>query len=155
MRRWKTLDHPDDRADLMRRLDLLRPDTPRQWGRMDAHQMICHLADAMRGIMGLMQVSTGINVFNRTVVKWAAVYSPLPWPQGYPTRPELDQHQHGTRPVDFAADVLQVGALLESFTKAVASGAVRVHPIFGPMSGKEWLRWGYLHVDHHLRQFGL
>jgi hypothetical protein len=28
------------------------------------------------------------------------------------------------------------------------------HPFFGPMSREDWLRWGYLHADHHLRQFG-
>jgi hypothetical protein len=28
------------------------------------------------------------------------------------------------------------------------------HPIFGRMSRAAWLRWGYLHADHHLRQFG-
>jgi hypothetical protein len=27
------------------------------------------------------------------------------------------------------------------------------HPIFGPMSRSAWLRWAYLHMDHHLRQF--
>jgi len=29
------------------------------------------------------------------------------------------------------------------------------HPIFGPMSRPAWLRWAYLHADHHLRQFGV
>ena len=29
-----------------------------------------------------------------------------------------------------------------------------VHPIFGRMSERTWLRWAYLHTDHHLRQFG-
>ena len=28
------------------------------------------------------------------------------------------------------------------------------HPIFGRMSQRAWLRWAYLHMDHHLRQFG-
>jgi hypothetical protein len=28
------------------------------------------------------------------------------------------------------------------------------HAFFGPMSYSEWMRWGYLHTDHHLRQFG-
>jgi len=28
------------------------------------------------------------------------------------------------------------------------------HPRLGRMSEREWLRWGYLHMDHHLRQFG-
>jgi hypothetical protein len=26
--------------------------------------------------------------------------------------------------------------------------------MFGPMSERDWMRWGYLHADHHLRQFG-
>jgi hypothetical protein len=28
-----------------------------------------------------------------------------------------------------------------------------VHPMFGSMKRADWLRWGYLHADHHLRQF--
>jgi hypothetical protein len=28
------------------------------------------------------------------------------------------------------------------------------HPIFGRMSEAAWMRWAYLHTDHHLRQFG-
>ena len=28
------------------------------------------------------------------------------------------------------------------------------HPMFGPMTAADWMRWGYLHADHHLRQFG-
>jgi hypothetical protein len=32
---------------------------------------------------------------------------------------------------------------------------VRVdHSLFGPMSFADWMRWGYLHADYHLRQFG-
>ena len=27
------------------------------------------------------------------------------------------------------------------------------HPISGSMLERAWLRWGYLRVDHHLRQF--
>jgi hypothetical protein len=30
----------------------------------------------------------------------------------------------------------------------------RPHPMFKEMSEKDWMRWGYLHTDHHLRQFG-
>lgn len=91
----------------------------------------------------------------RTLVKWIALYAPLPWPEGVRTSPEIDQcGGAGTPPGDFAADVAHVEALMQEF----ASGAVdlegRAHPIFGRMSRSAWLRWGYLHVDHHLRQFG-
>jgi hypothetical protein len=30
----------------------------------------------------------------------------------------------------------------------------KAHPLFGRMSDADWLRWAYLHADHHLRQFG-
>jgi len=153
--RARNLSRPEDRADLLRRLDRLRPDTPRRWGRMDAHQMICHLADAMRAITGLRAVSSKVTFLNRTFIKFMAVHAPIPWPQGYPTRPELDQHQGGTRPSEFAADLQQVEALLDRFREAATSGTILPHPVFGPMTSREWLRWGYLHVDHHLRQFGL
>jgi hypothetical protein len=29
----------------------------------------------------------------------------------------------------------------------------RDHPFFGSMQHADWMRWGYLHADHHLRQF--
>lgn len=35
-----------------------------------------------------------------------------------------------------------------------ADGSFPDHPMFGPMSFADWMRWGYLHTDHHLRQFG-
>jgi hypothetical protein len=39
------------------------------------------------------------------------------------------------------------------FIDAVHRGAMAKHAIFGAMSRREWLRWGWLHADHHLRQF--
>ena len=40
-----------------------------------------------------------------------------------------------------------------AFMDAVHRGTVTRHPAFGAMSAREWLRWGWLHADHHLRQF--
>ena len=61
-----------------------------------------------------MSHATGL--LQRTIVKWIALYLPLPWPAGILTRPEIDQELGGTRPVDFAADVAQLEALLELIT---------------------------------------
>ena len=38
---------------------------------------------------------------------------------------------------------------------AESGSLTRPHPVFGPMTRGAWLRWGYLHTDHHLRQFGV
>jgi hypothetical protein len=78
----------------------------------------------------------------------------LPWPAGILTRPEVDQEIGGTRPVNFAADVAELEALCERITTQSGRIHRRVHPVFGRMSQAAWLRWAYLHMDHHLRQFG-
>jgi hypothetical protein len=49
---------------------------------------------------------------------------------------------------------VRVEALVGHLVAQAASFAWPPHPLFGPMSRAAWLRWGYLHLDHHLRQFG-
>ena len=150
----KSLARPRDKAELLQRLKGLGPESARRWGRMSAHQMVCHLCDAFRMGMGEKPVSEATGPLQRTFVKWVALYAPMRWPAGIATRPEVDQLVAGTRLGDFTADVAELEHLLEAFSgQAAALDGLR-HPIFGRMSGKAWLRWGYLHVDHHLRQFG-
>lgn len=150
----KTLSRAGDRDELVKRLRTVRPGSTARWGRMSAHQMICHLADAFRMATGQKVVSPASGPLQRSVVKWIALYLPVAWPAGIPTRPEADQMIGGTKPVEFARDVAQVEALLAEVV-GQESGSWPVHPIFGPMSHRAWLRWAYLHTDHHLRQFGV
>jgi uncharacterized protein DUF1569 len=150
----KTLARPRDRAEILARLKRVRPESVRRWGRMSAHQMVCHLSDALRMGMGDKPVSDATGLLQRTLVKWVAVWAPLPWPAGILTRPEIDQELAGTRPVDFAADLARLEALLAMVTAQTRTFEWGRHPIFGPMSTRAWLRWGYRHIDHHLRQFG-
>ena len=149
----KTLARPRDKAEILRRLRTVRPEHRRRWGRMSAHQMVCHLSDALRMAIGHKAVSPATGLFQRTVLKWTCLYAPLPWPAGIATRPEIDQQHGGTRPVDFEADRAQLEALLERVTARTSFGG-QAHPTFGVLSDTAWLRWGYLHLDHHLRQFG-
>jgi hypothetical protein len=90
-------------------------------------------------------------------MKWVALYLPVRWPAGIPTTPELDQAGgSGTRPADFAADVALLEALLTKIAAERSGRLARIdHPIFGRMSEPAWLRWAYLHADHHFRQFGV
>jgi Protein of unknown function (DUF1569) len=144
-----------DKAEILRRLRTIRPDCARRWGKMSAHQMVCHLSDAFRMVTQQKAASPATGLVQSTMVKWIALYTPLPWPQGVQTRPEMDQQVGGTRPRDFAADVAELEALLEAITTPASDYRWPAHPIFGKMSEAAWMRWAYLHVDHHLRQFGL
>jgi hypothetical protein len=151
----KTLARQRDKREILRRLRELRPENVRRWGRMSAPQMVCHLTDSLRMATGQKPVTHASGLLEQTVIKWVALYLPMRWPAGIATRPEVDQELGGTRPVDFAADVAELEALLEVVTVQPRDFHWQVHPIFGGMSEAAWLRWAYLHMDHHLRQFGV
>jgi hypothetical protein len=152
----KTLGRECDKAEVFRRLRALRHDSIRRWGRMSAHQMVCHLSDACRLLTGGRPARLVASPVPRPVMKCVALYVPVRWPAGLPTTPELDQDVGGTRPVDFDADVAELVRLLDQIsTDRRGHLAGSLHPIFGRMSESAWLRWAYLHADHHLRQFGV
>lgn len=44
--------------------------------------------------------------------------------------------------------------ILAHLPRAQKDFSFKPHPIFGEMTEAEWMRWGYLHCNHHLRQFG-
>lgn len=150
----KTLLNHGDKQEIVRRLENISTASTRRWGRMSAHQMVCHLADSFRGVMGDKPLSRAPGFLPRTLMKWFGLYLPLPWPHGIKTRPEMDQQLHGTPPGEFAADVSELRRLLERFTAMPRDFARQPHPIFSHLTDWEWARWGYLHMDHHLRQFG-
>jgi hypothetical protein len=150
----KTLANPVDKQDALIRLSKVQPNSPGRWGRMSAHQMVCHLSDSFLAVMGEKHVSPATGPLQRSVVKWIALYAPMPWPKGLPTRPEMDQLVGGTAPSDFEDDRKLLIALIERFSNSNRDFVWSPHPVFGKMPDPDWFRWGYLHIDHHLRQFG-
>jgi hypothetical protein len=139
--------------EILFRLSHISPGGPRRWGRMDAHRMVCHLSDAFRGAMGERPVETWRFSIWRAV-RYVALYVPVRWPHGIPTPVEIDQQYGGTPPAQFDADMRELLGCIHRFTARPRSFAFQPHPMFGTLSEYEWMRWGYLHTDHHLRQFG-
>jgi hypothetical protein len=151
----KTLRDAARLSEILDRLGCVRTDSPRRWGKMNAHQMICHLNDSLRVAMGQRTVSMAPRpIISRRLMKWLALQIPMQWPKGVPTRPEIDQQINGTAPVDFQADLQTVIATTEEFARVPRNYTFGTHPIFDTMCEADWMRWGYLHADHHLRQFG-
>ena len=48
----RTLSRQRDAAELLRRLGTVRSSSVARWGRMSAHQMVCHLGDSFRMAIG-------------------------------------------------------------------------------------------------------
>ena len=149
----KTLSSAEDLANIRYRIALLGPTDTRLWGSMSAHQAVCHLTDAFCCPLGeRVPAPIKASPIPVSIYKWLALYFPRKWPAGVPTPPEMDQQIGGTPPADFAADRATLLAKLDQFARS--SGPWGRHPIFVNMTTPEWMRWGYLHTDHHLRQFG-
>lgn len=151
----KTLSNPSDKAEILCRLESIQPASQRRWGSMSAHNMICHLSDGFRLYMGDRPAKPASVPAPRLLMKWVALWAPIPWPHGFKTMPEIDQQGGGTRPVEFASDMRELRSLIERFTQSPVRFCVEGHPHFGRLSEKEWMRLAYLHADHHLRQFGV
>jgi hypothetical protein len=149
----KTLGNLADRENISHRLSALLPDDAARWGSMSAHEMVCHLDDSYKVGLGERYASPATSFVQRTLVKWLALHMPMQWPKGVPTRPEMEQGKGGSPPFDFRQDVGVLLSTLDRFCDALPTPCA-LHPIFREMTAEDWMRWGYLHADHHLRQFG-
>ena len=150
-----TLQDAATRGAMETRVKRLRPDSPRQWGRMTPHQAICHMSDAFRMALREREAAPVAGSL-KPVIRFIALRMPMRWPRGrIKTVPEAEQGVGGTPPIEFEQDRAELLALMARFSTAVAGGLCPTHPIFGPMTADLWRRWGYRHLDHHLRQFGV
>jgi hypothetical protein len=119
---------------------------------MTAHQMVCHLNDSFQTVAGERAVSPAVTLVSRTLIKWVALRTPLPWPKGVRTRPEIAQGEGGTAPAKWRTDVERLRGWMSGFPDRRSFAP---HPMFGALSMRDWMVWAYRHVDHHFRQFGI
>ena len=150
----KTLFDPTARQEVERRIAALTPQSSRQWGRMTPHQAVCHLNDSFKAILGDRPLPMKPVGIKRWVMRVFAFTLPMPWPKGVQTSPEVDAEQGGTAPEDFQADVADLLSLVSRFVASDGRTLAR-HYVWGDLSRGEWGRYGYRHLDHHLRQFGV
>lgn len=145
----RTLQDPPFLAATLARLEGLRADTPRQWGSLTAHAMVCHVLDSLRVALGEQPAQDRSNLLSRTLVKWLIVGLQLPAPKGkIRTVPEMLSTEAGDWDADMARLCLAI--------RRIAAGEARSpHPAFGPLSPAEWARLAASHLDHHLHQFAL
>jgi hypothetical protein len=148
-----TLENTQDRQVILGRLSRMTSESARQWGKMSPHQAVCHLCDSFRGVMGDRTLSGKPFPFGGAI-KWVALYSPLQWSKNLPTMPEVDQMKLGSPPVEFVTDSKELERLVARFSTLPHEFSWKPHPFFGTMQERDWMRWGWLHMDHHFRQFG-
>jgi hypothetical protein len=149
----RTLASPETVEVLIGRLGRLTPSSPRRWGTMTPHEMLCHLGDSFAVVLDERPAARADTWVTRNVLRIIALHLPFQWPQGVATRPEVNPKEAGTKPAEFERDRQRVLDYVRGFPRP--DTRCGRHPVFGALTRDEWLVWGYRHLDHHLRQFGL
>lgn len=151
MTEMKNLFEQETVDEVVSRIDKLQPTSKRQWGKMDAAQMMAHCSitmDIASGRLNLPRIFLG-----RLIAPlFKSIYTnEKPFKKNGPTGKELvvaDQR-------DFAREREQLKVKVRQFSEGGEARCTRhPHPFFGSLTPQAWSRGMYKHIDHHLRQFG-
>lgn len=150
----KSILDPDGLASMLARIGNMKADAPAQWGKMNAAQCMCHMADQLRMLLNELPTADRSTFMSRTFVKTLVMLG-MPAPKGkVPTAPEIDQVSAGTKPTTFEADRKVLLHLIDRYLATPEGFAYQTHPFFGRLSRKQWGKLVWTHLDHHLSQFG-
>jgi uncharacterized protein DUF1569 len=146
----KTLFDKQAYDEIGSRLEKLKAESPRQWGKMDVSQMLAHCIEAIKMPLDhTKQPRKLISYLIGGIIK-KNVVSPEPYKQGLPTAKDFII----TDKREFEKEKQSLLGLLKRFHEAGEKGMTpHAHPFFGPMTPHEWGCSQYKHIDHHLRQF--
>ncbi|HZM27563.1 MAG TPA: DUF1569 domain-containing protein [Gemmatimonadales bacterium] len=139
--------------DLVRRLRRLAPTLPGLWGTMKAQQMALHVGDACAAVLKQRDFSAKPRSGPAGLLRIIVLYLLPRMPRG--VKSGANPAAAVVEPEAFARDLERAVTLLQQLATEAPDGLVDRHPIFGPMTRADWMRWAFLHTDHHLRQFGL
>jgi len=140
-------------AEVKERLQRLRPDSQRQWGKMGPAQMLAHCSASIEMALGderppRMMIGRILG----PVAKRFTLRDEKPMVRNAQTAKCL-LVQDGK---DFEPERARLALLIDRFAAAGPSGCTsHPHFLFGTLTPEEWSRLVYKHLDHHLRQFGV
>jgi hypothetical protein len=144
--------NPADRESISRRLATLEPDSPRQWGKMNPAQMLQHCSRGLEAGLGdRITEQLFLGKLFAPLFKGLTL-GPRRFSRNAPTHPTFKVADAG----DFAREITRLATLIDRFVQRGPEAISRFpHAFLGHISGEEWGRLMYKHLDHHLRQFGV
>lgn len=137
---------------IIHRINVLTPDTPRLWGKMNVSQMLAHCNVAYELVYENKHPEP--NFFMKFILKTfvkSKTTSEVPYKPSMPTGPAFIIKDEK----DFEAEKAR---LISHILKTQELGGThfdqKESPGFGRLTTLEWNNMFYKHLDHHLKQFG-
>ena len=139
--------------EVKQRIARLRPDSERQWGTMNASQMV---EPCSRGLELALGDRLPPRLFFGTIVGWLikplALGNDKPMRRNSPTVEGLLVEDER----DLGKEQERLRELIDRFVASGPAGCTNhPHSFFGRLTPEEWAILMYKHLDHHLRQFGV
>ena len=137
----------------LERVEKLSPDSQREWGKMNASQMVAHCARNLEMAMGERKYKqVFIGKILAPFVKPKFLNEARPLDKNTPTNPDMKFPED----VNFNEEKEKLKMMMKKFNAAGPSGVGNnVHPFFGKLKTNEWNLLATKHLDHHFKQFGV
>jgi len=137
--------------EMLSRLELLTAASQRKWGKMTVSQMLKHLNVAFSVPIGKIIVPKDKLYFlsANPFARWMMIKAMTKWPKNLVTAESFIVKDDP----EFETTKNELLATINEFLKATDfSGS---HPVFGVMRKELWGDAMYIHLNHHLEQFGV
>jgi hypothetical protein len=145
-----TLFDQDAMQGIIKRIESLTPESPRQWGKMNAPGMLAHCSVSLGNALGdftLKQSFIG-KLLGRIALK--RMMSDKPFDKNLPT----EKTYIITDERDLKNEKENILNLIARFNKTGPDGLTKSpHPFFGELTGEQWGVLQWKHLNHHLMQF--
>jgi hypothetical protein len=139
--------------EVKERISRLRPDSERQWGRMNAAQAVEHCARGFEMALGeRLPPRLLIGRIIGGIVKPKVLGNDEPLWRNSTTLPGLEVKDER----NLEAERERLRRMIDRFAAVGPKGCTtHPHSFFGRLTPEEWATLMYKHLDHHLRQFGV
>ena len=148
----KSLLDPAGNAEIINRINGLKPGLQPAWGKMNVTQMLGHCQQPMRVAYGELKIKRGLLGFLFGKIAKKKLMSDTPMSKNLPTVKNFIMPDN----LNFEEEKAKLIALVKRMATEGASAISKdPHPLFGRMTISEWDTLGWKHLDHHLQQFGV
>ena len=137
------------KQEIIDRINKLTPQSQRQWGIMDAGQMLAHCQMPLGVAVGKHKLKRNFFLSLIGPLFKKQLYNDKPFKRSLPT----DKSFIMTDAKDFEKEKEGLLQMINSFSETTMSD--EPHPFFGKLTKEEWSKGTWKHLDHHLQQFGI
>ncbi len=146
--------NPANREQFVARINALKTDSNRLWGKLEPAGLLAHLTIALQGTLEEVKITDESNFFSRHIIRRIAIDSPLPFPKGMIKVPDhFTPAPQGNIDEERTRLIQTMDRFLE--TSEREPNRKTVQPLFGPLTLKYWQKLHGKHMAHHFEQFGV